>query len=240
MTMLRVRFGKCGKVRFTSHRDVARIWERALRRAEINVAYTQGFSPRPRVSFGLALATGQESQAEYLDVDLVDEPVGNHSVWAAELGERLDRVLPEGIDVLATTTVDRSTDSLQQAVESCTWSIEINGVDTVQATRWVEDLLSREEIVVERERKGGVVSEDVRPQVLALGVTGATEHGVRLLADLGTQPRALRPVELLAAIDPPLHARSVRRMHQWMSQGSERIEPLPADAVPGALAEVRA
>ena len=142
MTMLRVRFGKCGKVRFTSHRDVARIWERALRRAKINVVYTQGFSPRPRVSFGLALATGHESQAEYLDVDLVDEPVGNHSVWAAELGERLDRVLPEGIDVLATTTVDRSADSLQQAVESCTWSIEINGVDTVQATLWVEDLLS--------------------------------------------------------------------------------------------------
>ena len=80
MTTLRVRFGKCGKVRFTSHRDVARIWERALRRAEINVAYTQGFSPRPRVAFGLALATGHESQAEYLDVDLVDEPVGNLSL----------------------------------------------------------------------------------------------------------------------------------------------------------------
>ena len=188
----------------------------------------------------MALATGHESQAEYLDVDLVDEPMGDHSAWAVELGERLDCVLPEGIDVLATTTVDRSTDSLQQAVESCTWSIEISRVDTVQATRWVEDLLSREEIVVERERKGGVVIEDVRPQILALGVTGATEHGVRLLADLGTQPRALRPVELLAAIDPPLRARSVRRMHQWMSQGSERIEPLPADSIPGALAEVRA
>ena len=155
------------------------------------------------------------------------------------MGDRLDRVLPEGIEVLATATVNRSTDSLQKAVKSCTWSIEVDGVDTLQAARWVEGLLSREEIVVERERKGGVVKEDIRIQILALDVTGATEHGVRLLADLSTQPRALRPIELLAAVYPPLHARSVRRMHQWMSQGSERIEPLLADADPGADAEVR-
>jgi len=73
---VRIRFTKQGKVRWTSHRDVARIWERALRRAGLPVAYTEGFSPRPRLSFGLALPTGYESDAEYLDVDLLD-PIGS-------------------------------------------------------------------------------------------------------------------------------------------------------------------
>ncbi|MGH9152349.1 MAG: TIGR03936 family radical SAM-associated protein, partial [Acidimicrobiales bacterium] len=67
---LRFRFSKLGKVRWTSHRDVARMWERAFRRVELRLAYTQGFSPRPRVSFGLALPTGAESVAEYLDVEV--------------------------------------------------------------------------------------------------------------------------------------------------------------------------
>src|SRR6188474_2710347 len=66
----RIRFSKLGKIRFTSHRDVARMWERALRRATLPVAYTEGFSPHPKLSFGLALSTGHESLGEYLDVDL--------------------------------------------------------------------------------------------------------------------------------------------------------------------------
>ena len=67
---LRLRFTKAGKIRFTSHRDVARMWERALRRSRLPVAYSQGFVPHPLVSFGLALPTGCESRGEYLDVRL--------------------------------------------------------------------------------------------------------------------------------------------------------------------------
>ncbi|MDQ1361654.1 MAG: hypothetical protein QOJ44_2031, partial [Acidimicrobiaceae bacterium] len=64
---IRFRFSKVGKVRFTSQRDVARMWERALRKARLPLAYTEGFSPRPQLSFGLALPTCSESIAEYLD-----------------------------------------------------------------------------------------------------------------------------------------------------------------------------
>ena len=67
---IRVRFVKVGKVRWTSHRDLARVWERAIRRVALPVAYSQGFSPRPKVHFGLALSTGHESLAEYLDIDV--------------------------------------------------------------------------------------------------------------------------------------------------------------------------
>ena len=67
---LRLRFTKEGKIRFTSHRDVARMWERALRRSRLPLAYSQGFVPHPLVSFGLALPTGCESKGEYLDLRL--------------------------------------------------------------------------------------------------------------------------------------------------------------------------
>ena len=70
---VRIRFHKKGKVRFTSHRDVARIWERALRKAEGAVSYSQGFSPRPKLAVGLALSTGHESEAEFLDLELAGE-----------------------------------------------------------------------------------------------------------------------------------------------------------------------
>jgi len=241
---LRIRFAKLGKVRFTSHRDVARIWERALRKAALPVAYSEGFSPRPKLSFGLALSTGFESHAEYLDIQLKEQDGGEAAPWdgttADDMARRLDKALPVGIDVLAVAPTDRGGDSLQQAVVSCTWAIDIDDLDTEQAAEQVARLLAAEQIVVERERKGRIVCEDIRHQVLALDVSEATETGVRLLADLGTQPRALRPEELLAAMDPSLEARSVCRMHQWMLQEDARVEPLTVDAVPAPLAEVRA
>ena len=236
---LRIRYSKKGKVRFISHRDVARIWERALRRVGVSVAYSQGFSPRPKLSFGLALSTGHESEAEFLDLELSDEDGDWTAVRGEDLVARLRAALPVGLDVVAIAPVEKG-DSLQQAVTSCTWAIEVDDVDREYMDAWVAGVLSREEIVVERERKGKPVVEDLRPHVLALDVTGTTETGIRLSADLGTQPRALRPTELLAAVDPPLTARSVCRMNQWMSQGDDREEPLMAPAVPAPSARVPA
>ena len=236
---LRIRYSKKGKFRFISHRDVARIWERVLRRVGVSVAYSQGFSPRPKLSFGLALSTGHESEAEFLDLELSDEGGDWTAVRGEDLAARLTAALPMGLDVVAVAPVEKG-DSLQQAVTSCTWAIEVDDVDREYMDAWVADVLSREEIVVERERKGKPVVEDLRPHVLALDVTGTTETGIRLSADLGTQPRALRPTELLAAVDPPLTARTVCRMNQWMSQGDDREEPLMAPTVPAPSARVPA
>ena len=93
---VRIRFSKFGKVRFTSHRDVARIWERSLRRAGVAMAYTEGFSPRPKLSFGLALSTGHESYGEYLDVALREAPGRSAS---SDIGVLVRPGLPPGIEV---------------------------------------------------------------------------------------------------------------------------------------------
>lgn len=222
---VRLRFTKLGKVRFLGHRDLARVWERALRRAGLPVTYSEGFSPRPRLAFGLALSTSYESLGEYLDIDLDALPDD-----VAALPGRLSALLPEGIDVTAACEVSRSEPSLQQAVTSCSWLIDVIDIDPGAAAAVVDRALAAPSLMLTRERKGNVVTDDLRPQILGLEVVGPTPSGTRLHAELGTQPRTLRPSELLAALDPPLEEGLVRRTHQWMTSDGARREVLPSDA----------
>jgi radical SAM-linked protein len=235
-TKLRIRFSKRGKVRFTSHRDVARVWERALRRVAVPVAYSQGFAPRPRLSFGLALSTGAESDAEYLDVDL--DPAAAGGFDADTIAPQLTAALPDGFDVVTTAVVESSAVSLQQVVTSCRWVIDLPNVDHAVAQPAVDRLLAADSVIVQRERKGKEVEDDLRPGVLALEAEpvplGDAGVGTRLTAELGAQPRALRPAELLDALGLDRDGARIRRTHQWIQDGDARREPLPStpDAVP--------
>jgi radical SAM-linked protein len=218
----RIRFSKLGKIRFTSHRDVARMWERALRRATLPVAYTEGFSPHPKLSFGLALSTGHESLGEYLDVDLA-EPVDVDSIPA-----RLDPCLPIGLDVQAAAEIEPGTPSLQQVVTSCTWQIEVVGLGRAELSERVDACLLADSLVVTRERKGHKVTDDLRPAILTLEML---DEGTVLLAELATQPRGVRPSELVTVLagqqDHEVLEGRVCRLHQWLSIDGAREEPLP-------------
>jgi len=244
---VRFRFTKIGKVRFTSHRDVARCWERALRRAQLPVAATEGFSPRPKVHFGLALPTAHESLGEYLDVDFRDRP--GDAIDPGALPALLTPLLPDGIDVQGAAAVGLHEPSLQQAVTSCTWTIEAHGLDLGGAGQAVEHLLAADSLPMTRQRKGNDVTDDIRPYLLHLAVTGPapgvtapsgdrliTPAGVRLDAELATQPRGLRPAELVVALDPDATLGRVCRNHQWITTDGARHEPLPAGATSAAPA----
>jgi radical SAM-linked protein len=221
---VRIRFAKQGKVRFTSHRDVSRMWERALRRAQLRVAQTQGFRPRPKLSFGLALSTGHESVAEYLDVELAD-PLDEAEV--AELPARLSPELPVGVEVVAAVPLEPGSPSLQEAVRSCTWHIEALDLDADGAQVLVDRAMAAETLIVTRVRKGREVVDDLRPAVLSVSVIGATSAGTELEAELAVHPRSVRPAELLAALDPALVEGRVRRAAQWTWRDGVRQEPLP-------------
>ena len=211
---LRISFSKHGKVRFTSHRDIARIWERALRRSELPVAYSEGFNPRPKLSFGLALSTGHESNGEYIDVDL--DPARVDGLDVDGLAVLLTTHLPVGLTATGVVVGDRRMPSLQQAVTSCTWQIDVRDADPIMIQQSIDRLLERDEVMVTRERKGKEITDDLRPAVLSLAVGSPIENGVRLIAELGTQPRAARVSEVLSALDPPLAEDKVLRLHQWI------------------------
>lgn len=234
---LRVRFSKTGKVCFTSHRDVARIWERALRRAQLPIAYTEGFSPRPKLSFGLALPTGCASYGEYLDINLRADAPGA-DIECELLPARLDPALPVGMVTQAVVPLEAGAQSLQQAVTSCTWRIEFSEPATVEkVAEAAQRALAASELLITRERKGTETTDDVRPAILRLDVQGRAVE-----AELATQPRALRPAEFVSVLEPALTAGSITRLYQWTQADGARQEviPLPAGATEAAHALERA
>jgi radical SAM-linked protein len=238
---LRVRYAKVGKIRFTSHRDVVRMWERALRRSALPVAWSGGFSPRPLLSFGHALPTGAESLAEYLDISLVpgttveDAGSDGDDPYRALAG-RLSALLPDGVDVDAIAPLPPGSESLQQGVSSCSWKLEVFGLAAEELASRVERLLAAPTALVERERKGRSAPDDLRPAVLALAVAPRADgepgepvtHGDRawLEAELATRPRGVRPRELLEVLGPGVRLSGACRMHQWIERDGTRVEPL--------------
>ena len=162
---VRIRYTVTGKIRFLGHRDVARAWERALRRAGQPVAYSEGFSPRPKLHFGLALSVGHESFAEYVDVDF------SGPVDTAILPADLSNHLPEGIDAVAAVAVQRSEGSLQAIVDACTWHLHSVDVDTLAAADRAAELLAASALPATVSRKGKDVDWDLRPIIRSIDVT---------------------------------------------------------------------
>jgi radical SAM-linked protein len=206
------------------------MWERAFRRIDLPLAYTEGFSPRPKVSFGLALSTGHESLAEYLDLELDPSRVDGLEIEA--LPARLSAALPAGVEVAAAAVLAERTDSLQHEVTSCRYEIVAAGANITELREFAAQALAAESLVVTRERKGQSVIDDIRPAILSLHVLAEATAAdgtpaVSLEAELATQPRGLRPSELLAALSPSLEEVHVRRTHQWILRADgARDEPL--------------
>ncbi len=225
--ILRVRWSKLGKVRFVSHRDGARLWERALRRVALPVAYTRGFTPRPKLSFGLALPTGAESIAEYLDVDVAGDVDldGGADALAAEL----TAALPVGMSVERVAERPPGSGSLQDEVTATTWSLGAEQLTPGAIASAVEQVLGSDEVLVTRDRKGRRSTDDVRPLIADLR---PDPSGRRLVADLVTVGRALRPAELAAVAFPDIDPLDVRvlRTHQWIDHAGERREVLSLPA----------
>ncbi|GAA2132473.1 TIGR03936 family radical SAM-associated protein [Actinomadura napierensis] len=164
---LRVRYAKRGRLRFTSHRDISRAVERAVRRAGIPVAFSAGFTPHPKISYAGAAATGVASEAEYLEIGLTEtrDP--------ARVRADLDAALPPGLDIL--DVVPAGTGRAGEAaakpaafadrLEASEWRIRLDGVSHDTAAAAVAAFTAAGEIEVERLTKKGRRRFDVRAAV---------------------------------------------------------------------------
>ena len=187
---LRVRYAKRGRLRFTSHRDFSRAFERALVRARIPMAYSSGFNPHPRISYAGASPTGAASEAEYLEIGLAQ------TVDPARLADDLDQALPEGLDVLEVT--EAAPGSLADRLEASRWQIDL-ALPPATVTAAAEAFLARSSVTVERMTKKGLRSFDTRAAVLALQVT-AYDAGSRLTVVLRHAVPAVRPDDVLSGL----------------------------------------
>lgn len=131
MKKLRLALSKGEAMRFLSHLDYAQAVERMIRRAAINMAYSEGFNPHMKISFSSALALGITADVEYLDMDIVDE------LTVSEVMERLNRVAPPGLQVLDGREMP---DKVKKLMAICNYAVyEVSGPVTADVN-W-DDLL---------------------------------------------------------------------------------------------------
>jgi len=192
---LRLRYAKRGRLRFSSHRDFQRALERALRRANIPMAYSAGFSPHPKVSYANSAPTGVASEAEYVEIG-VAEACDPHAVRAA-----LDSALPPGLDVVE--VVEARTSDFANRLEASIWRVELPGVTLVEAAAAVDALLSADEVLVDRMTKNGLRTFDARGAVIAAECTADDTAGpdcaiLSLVVRHGTP--SVRPDDVLSAL----------------------------------------
>jgi radical SAM-linked protein len=238
---LRLRYAKRGRLRFTSHRDFARAFERALRRAEAPMAYSAGFSPHPKVSYVGAAPTGVASEAEYLEIGLdrvVDPDV---------LRSALDAALPPGLDILE--AVEAHGGSLPDRIDASEWLLELPGVTKEQVTEAVERFLASAEVPVERLTKKGRRTLDARAPVVSVEVDASAPNAdcddtcaiLRIVVRHVTP--AVRPDDVLtglrsvSALTLPVPPRATRLVQGAITEGGRISDPLAADrdgAVNGA------
>jgi radical SAM-linked protein len=157
---IRLRYTKRGRLRFTSHRDFQRAFERALRRAEVPMAYSAGFTPHPKVSYANAAPTGTGSEAEYLEIALTAprDP--------ERLRVLLDESLPAGLDVVE--AVQARTSGLADRLTASVWELRLDGVDPAEAERAVTAFNGARAVEVQRLTKNGMRTFDARPAVVSL------------------------------------------------------------------------
>jgi radical SAM-linked protein len=189
---LRIRYAKRGRLRFTSHRDFSRAFERALVRARIPMAYSSGFNPHPRISYAGASPTGAASEAEYLEIGLAEQ------VDPATLAEQLDDALPDGLDVLE--VVAARSGSLADRLEASHWRLDLAGVSSQEAERAVGAFLAADTVEVERMTKKGLRTFDSRAAVLVLTVS-PYDGGARLEVVLRHTEPTVRPDDVLAGLE---------------------------------------
>ncbi|MFD7442156.1 TIGR03936 family radical SAM-associated protein [Streptomyces sp. NPDC059909] len=160
MQRIRLRYTKRGRLRFTSHRDFQRAFERALRRAEVPMAYSAGFTPHPKVSYANAAPTGTGSEAEYLEIALTEvrDPGG--------LRVLLDESLPAGLDI--TDAVEARTSGLADRLTASVWELRLDGVTVEDAEKAVGTFLAAETVEVQRRTKNGMRTFDARGAVAGL------------------------------------------------------------------------
>ncbi len=197
---LRLRYAKRGRLRFSSHRDFQRALERALRRAQVPMAYSAGFSPHPKVSYANSAATGVASEAEYVEIGVAI------ACDPAAVRQALDEALPTGLDVVE--VVEARTPDFANRLEASLWRIELPGVSRADAQAAVDRLLEQVEVLVDRMTKNGKRTFDARAAVLLAQVSDVDTAGpaigeedcaiLTLVVRHGTP--SVRPDDVLSAL----------------------------------------
>jgi radical SAM-linked protein len=158
---IRITFVKQGALRYTGHLDLHKLWERAARRAELPLAYSQGFHPQPKMNMAAALPLGFSSRCEVMDMKL------EHDIALDDLPTRLNMTLPSGLQVVEVQQVDERAPALQTQVESAEYEVALTEpIDEWELKRRIESVMDSK--ALPRQRRGKAY--DLRPLIEELSI----------------------------------------------------------------------
>ncbi|MEJ2052533.1 MAG: TIGR03960 family B12-binding radical SAM protein [Calditrichaceae bacterium] len=215
----RMCYTKTGYARFISHLDLIRVFERTCRRAEIPVAYSEGFNPRPKFSFAPPLSLGYSSESEYMDVEIKQG-------FSGELKEKLNAHLPEGIFINNIKEISGSIESLNEAIKYADYEIQIQDrpLDGMEFKKDLKSFLEKDEIIVQRRVKGKIKSINIRPFISSINHKKDTLH----ISTKSVDRRTVRINEILECLftDGGSLISSVHRKRQIVNLNGEKLSPL--------------
>lgn len=219
----RLCFSKAAGLRYLSHLDLIKTIERALRRAGLALAHSEGFHPHPKFSFGPALAVGISSVAEYFDMELLEQ------LDPEEIATKLNRSLPQGIRIQAVKNCPGPVKSLNAVINRATYSMVVK-VDSAARELLAQEflqLLSRENLEVTRTNKNGQKVVNIRPWLHNLKVDIAEPDGLllELTGEIGSNGN-LRPEDLLQLVRVPFQILQVTRCKMWHEAEGTAVNPM--------------
>jgi radical SAM-linked protein len=206
MAVLKIRlaYTKKNEAKYIAHLDLTRVFDRALRRAHINVHYSQGFNPHPKISFGPPLAVGVEGEREYVDIDVQEVEGLSRKDLLAKIVEKLQAQLPEGISITDSAIRPEGSKALMAVINLARYklifpeALKLEGEEVAKACeRW----LARDEVRVVRWHKGKESERNIRSMVNSIEILSAGNQGIVLRLDIVTGNKgSVRPAEVLASI----------------------------------------
>lgn len=199
MSKFRIRFTKGPEVRFVSHLDTMKMLERAIRRASLPIAFSEGFNPHPKIALGSALAVGVTSTAEYADLEF------RQDLNAEELMNRLNQALPRGYQVSEAKELRGKTDALMAVLNRATYQITVQTklpINQQELSQAIGRVLDKTSIVVTRDTKRGPKDTDIRPGIFQLEGQVGEQKSIELniLVETGSSGN-IRPEEVVKALE---------------------------------------
>jgi radical SAM-linked protein len=200
---IRAKYTKLGYLKYLSHLDLVRLFNRSFIRADIPVRYSEGFNPHPKLSLGNPLPLGIESICEYFDVDLTE------NIELNEFNSRLNEVLPIGIKIIESKEIDEFTPSISSTICISEYEISadlINPEELIDYSHEINRLLDSSDINIEKKKKKGknkvTTKVNIRPFILKLSINSVYDGSIKLKSIVMTGEKGnVKPSELLEVIN---------------------------------------
>ena len=193
--LIRVKYKKEDEMIFISHLDLQRLLQRAFRRAKINLSYSEGFNPHPKMSYGNALALRVESQGEYVDIEIEDD------IEVKEFLERINEQLPDGIKFVKGQEIDPKTPSLSSIIVYGEYifniDLEVPLSKEFVKSRVLNFVKSKEIIITKKNKKGKKVEVDIRPMIRNFDLVSLDDNRVTFVSTIATGSKANLNINIL-------------------------------------------